>query len=184
MANELNRNIGKATDAARLVSAGLNTPGGMARQVAHRAALPHIMRGAEKAGRARRLREIKKRRAAGARGKESAPPQKLTGVGFYMIVGLALIKDVSDIAADLSVFLSVVTILTGITISFIVWFYLFYNGVKIDSRKLATFLISAIIEIIPFLNIIPTFTFTLFFIREMENNPKLKKLTKLAKGKI
>ena len=46
----------------------------------------------------------------------------------------------------------------------------FYNNVKLNSRKLATFAVSAIIEMIPIINIIPTYTFTLFIIRAIENN--------------
>jgi len=176
MDNELNRNTTNISDAARLAGAGLNTPGGMAKIAANRVALPHILRGAEKMARGKRLREIRKRRAEGARGKASAPPKKMTGVGFYMVVALALIKDTFDIIADISILLSILTFFTGLLISYIVWFYLFYNGVKLDSRKLATFAVSAIIEVIPLVNIIPTFTITLFVIRELENNKGLKKL--------
>jgi len=118
----------------------------------------------------------KRRVVARTRTTQPTIPKKMTGPGFYMVVSMAFIKDIFDIIADLTLLLSVLTFLTGALISYIVWFYLFYNGVKLDSRKLATFLVSAIIEMIPLVNIIPTFTITLFIIRELENNKSLKKL--------
>jgi len=134
-----------------------------------------------------RINRTRKRMAALRKTRKklaTQPPQKkkMTGAGFYMVVGLAVIKDIVDFA-DFTGFGYVLTAFLGFIISYIVWFYLFYNDVKLDSRKLATFVASAIIEISPF-NFFPTFSITLFIIREMENNPKLKKLTKLAKKKL
>lgn len=125
------------------------------------------------------LRKMRKKVAI-----EQPPPKKMTGPGFYMVVGFAFIKDLIDLAG-LTGFGLLLTSFLGFILVFIVWFYFFYTGVKyFEGRKLATFIISAIIEITPGLNFFPTFSITLFIIKELENNPKLKKLTKLAKGKI
>ncbi len=51
-------------------------------------------------------------------------------------------------------------------------------------QKLATFIISAIIEVVPFLNILPSITISLFIIRAMENNPRLKRVASITKGKV
>jgi len=131
------------------------------------------------ARKANKLRKLKKRFEA-----KNPQEKKMTGAGFYMIVGVAIIKDLVDLI-DLTGIGVILTTALGFLIDFIVWFYFFYTGVKYyQGRKLATFLISAIIEIIPGLNILPTFSFSLFIIRAMENNPKLKKVTKITKGKI
>ncbi len=128
---------------------------------------------------ARALRKFKKQL-----GNKKTQEKKMTGVGFYMIVGIAIIKDLVDLI-DLTGIGVILTSILGFFIDFIVWFYFFYTGVKYyEGRKLATFLISAIIEIIPGLNILPTFSFTLFIIRALENNPRLKKMSKITKGKI
>jgi len=166
------------TDTAKRIGgiAGAGMPGKMAQRAVEAAANPYITNKAEGMARARRLKEIKKRRAAGARGKASAP-KKMTGPGFYMVVGIAIVKDLLDVFLNVSVVLSVVVIATGLLISFIVAFYLFYVGVKPSAKKVAVYAVSAIIELIPFLSIIPTFAFTLFIIRALENNPKLKKMT-------
>jgi len=143
------------TDPARRVGGivGAGTPGKMAQRATEAAIMPDIANTARKAARARRLKKIKEKRAAGERGKASAPEKKMTGVGFYMIVGIAAVKDLLDMFLNISVVLSIVVIGTGLLISFIVAFYLFYVGVKPSVKKLATFTISAIIELIPFLSI-------------------------------
>jgi len=118
-----------------------------------------------------------------------APLKKLTGVGFYMVVMLAIIKDISDIFLNLSIVFSFFVIFSGLIISFIVFFYLFLNNVdfitKYGSKKLVILITSFIIEIVPFLSIIPVFTFTLFLIKAIENNEQLKKFNEsLLKLKI
>jgi len=104
-----------------------------------------------------------------------APEKKLVGPGFWMIFSLTVIDEFMDVFLNLTFILSFVTVLSGLIVSFIVYFYLFYNGVSFTTRKLATMFISFLIEMIPFLNMFPTYPFTLIMVRWLENNERIKK---------
>lgn len=109
--------------------------------------------------------------------------KKLRGIGFWAIVGLALLKDLLDIFLNVTIILSVVVIPITFMISIGVLMYLYLNGVKIDTRKGATIFIGFLIDAFPFLSFLPTFTFTLFVIKWMENGGG-GRLGKLARGAI
>ncbi len=106
--------------------------------------------------------------------------KKLTGVGFWIMFTLAVIKDILDIIFDLTVVLSFLTIVSSFIWTIILGFYLFYNGVKLSTRTVASFSITTIISLIPFLNLLPETTFNLVMIRSLENSDKLKKITNIA----
>jgi hypothetical protein len=106
---------------------------------------------------------------SGKRGK------KLSGGMFIFMIILTQIKDLSDIFFNITGVLFWVTFITGVGIQFIVILYLILNGVKLDSRKFATYITSLIIESIPYLNLLPMATINLLIIRKLENSPLKKK---------
>jgi len=158
------------------------SPGKVAQRLTEAATTPLIARGAERLARKQRLKKIQENRGRGLRDEAASPPKKLSGPGFWMVVGAAILKDTLDVFLNISILFSVLVIFTGLIIIFIVSFYLFYNGVKLTTKKLAVWAVSAIIEIIPFLSILPTYSFTLLIIRAMENNEHLKKAAAQKKG--
>ena len=111
----------------------------------------------------------------------AAIAKKMTGVGFYMVLFGVFLNDLVGIVADLSVILFFVAVITGIVVQGIVALYLFWNGVKLSERKLASFLISFIIEVIPFVNLLPAGTVNLIAIRAIENSEMAKKVARYKK---
>lgn len=113
--------------------------------------------------------------------------KKLTGAGFGIIVGLAIVKDILDILFNFTVVLALLASFAGIVISFVVIFYLIYNDVKWTTRKMVAIIITFVIEFIPIVNaLIPAATINLFIIRKFENSDRFKefiekKTTLLAK---
>ena len=101
--------------------------------------------------------------------------KKLTGPGFWGIVCLALLKDISDVFLNLTLVVALFVIVSGLVINFIIFFYLFYTGVKPSMRKLATIAFSLIIGMVPFLSILPETTASLFILRIIENNERIRK---------
>lgn len=140
-----------------------------------------ISRAAQRASESYKKRQGGKQKASQARSEEDK--KKMTGVGFWMIVGLALAKDLLDILTGLTVVLIILVVFTTMTISFIVAFYLFYVGVKPDTRKVVTWALSFLAEIVSG-GFLPTYTISLFIIRFMENNGEFSALAgKLKKFK-
>lgn len=101
--------------------------------------------------------------------------KKLTGVFFFLVLALAGIKDLLDVIGDITLIFSVVSLITGPVISFVILFYLFMNNVSLDSRKLVTFIVTTIIGLIPFLNLLPETMLNLILIRIFENSELAKK---------
>ena len=95
--------------------------------------------------------------------------QNKFGVGFYIILVFAIIKDISDVLFVLTVALAWIPPITGIIMNIVIGFYFFFIGVSLNRRKLATFGASFIIEMIPFGGILPMTTINLVAIRMMEN---------------
>ncbi|NOY35545.1 MAG: hypothetical protein GXP44_01330 [bacterium] len=112
------------------------------------------------------------------------PPKKLSGAGFWMIFSLSLANEILDVFLNFTLFLSLLTLITGLAITFIIAFYLYGQGVKPSSRKLALWIVSVAIESIPFLNILPTYPVSLLVMKKMENSEFLKKHASvmMAKG--
>ena len=115
----------------------------------------------------------------------TVPGKVMHGPGFYLIVAAAFTKDLLDIGFNFTLLLSIATILTTLLITFIVTTYLIYNGVGLTEKKLAWWVVSLCVGLIPFLNFIPEYTISLFVIRLLENNRLLKQFvkTKEALGK-
>jgi hypothetical protein len=117
------------------------------------------------------------------RGNNKKPQdKKLNGWGFWAIFALAFVKELLDILANFTVVLAILSVIGSLLITFIVWFYLAVNGVSLDKSKFAVYIISIIVEIIPGLNMFPTFPLTLLIVRIMENGGiDLGKLQKFHK---
>ena len=100
----------------------------------------------------------------------NASEKKMNDIGFWFIVGAALMKDVLDLFLHLTVVLSFLILFVGFAVTFLTLSYFFYSKVKFDIRKLATFTISMIIEILPVISILPMSVVNLFVIRYFENS--------------
>jgi uncharacterized membrane protein len=104
------------------------------------------------------------------------PEKKLTGPMFFIMVGLAMTKDILDVIFTFTIFLSVLSSLFGIMISFLILFYFIYSDVKWTTRKLVTVILTFVIEFIPIISaFIPAATLNLFIVRKFENSDRLKK---------
>ncbi|MEK7593928.1 MAG: hypothetical protein AAB471_02045 [Patescibacteria group bacterium] len=105
----------------------------------------------------------------------SLPEKKLTGPGFWMMVMAALLKDLLDLFLNFTVVLSFLVILFGLIISFAIAAYFFMSGVSFTTRKLAVFVASSIIEMLPFISFLPMTTIMLFAVRKIEHGDWAKR---------
>jgi len=108
------------------------------------------------------------------------PEKKMNGVGFWMIVALAIFKDALDLPVNLTFIFSFLVFFTGLFMSFIIFFYLFYNNVgfvtKFSVKKLLTMVALPVVEMTPFLSFFPMATVSLFIFRYLENHATAKKI--------
>ena len=159
-------------------AASLATPIGAARTAATTLVNPRLDRAAKKYVERRRQQT----------GVQAEPEKKLTGISFWLIVGLAIVKDALDLFLNLTLVLILLVIPIGFLISLCVFIYFYFQGVKMDSRKIATIVIGFLIDVIPILSIFPTFTATIFIIRWLENSGDKKFLgvsvSKIAQMKV
>ncbi|MBX4216191.1 hypothetical protein KW797_04560 [Candidatus Parcubacteria bacterium] len=91
------------------------------------------------------------------------------GMGFYIILTLAVLKDLSDILLDLTVIGAPITSFSTIIMDMIVVAYLFMIGVKPSAGKVATFAGSFILDVVPGLSFLPMTTLNLYFIRYLDD---------------
>lgn len=136
---------------------------------------------AEKVARAAQRRLVARRRRKGRLEAKKAPKKKLTGVMFYVILSVTIIKDLFDVVFALTVILSFLGVLFGLLVTFVVLIYYFFNQVNLTSRKLVVFFVATVIEILPFVGILPMASVSLILVRHFENN---KKSRKFAHGKV
>ncbi len=115
------------------------------------------------------------RRYQKKKGMTAHPQKKLSGMGFWMIFSLSLLNTFMDVFLNFTFILSAITLVTSLVITFIIGFYLYNQGVKPSSRKLALWITSIIIESIPFLNMLPAYPVSLLMMKKMENSDFLKK---------
>lgn len=132
--------------------------------------------------------EQKRRERLRVMGKEKSiklPEEKLVGAGFWIMIGVAMFKDIIDIFLGLSLILSFLIVLTTIVINFVVFFYLFYNDVEITNKKVASWVSTFILEVIPLgLFFLPLTTLNLIIIRTLEHNERIKKFATASHGKL
>lgn len=108
-----------------------------------------------------------------------ASQKNLTGPGFWMMVMAATLKDLLDLLLNFTVILSLLVIFFGLIISFTIALYFFMSGVSFTTLKLAVFVASSIIEMMPFVSFLPMTTITLLAVRKMEHSDFAKKATTL-----
>lgn len=112
--------------------------------------------------------------------KQFAPAQKepsKMGVGFYVLLVCAVIKDLTDILLNLTIIFSWVTSFTGAIMTMAIWSYLFLSGIKMNASKLATTAISSIIDMVPGFSALPMTTLNLLAIRFIDwAESKVKKI--------
>ncbi|MDP3958076.1 MAG: hypothetical protein Q8Q36_01265 [bacterium] len=96
-------------------------------------------------------------------------PKSKFGVGFWILVFFAFLKDTTDFLLNLSVVGAPLTVATGFVMNTIVGLYLWAVGVRPTATKVATFGVSFIIDVFPGTSFIPATTFNLLFIRYLEN---------------
>lgn len=109
--------------------------------------------------------------------KEVTPVKKMQGIGFYIILLMCVVEDLLDII------LSLVTPITSVILTFIIFTYLILEKVDFNSRTIARWVISFIIELIPVVNIIPTYSIIFFLTKTFENNASIKKATETLQVK-
>jgi hypothetical protein len=115
-------------------------------------------------------REISEEREA----RVAVDEQKLSGAGFVMMMMLALFKDFFDVIANFSIILAFLSTITGIIVSFVIFFYLFYNNVSFTSKKLGVLFTMLLIETVPFLSLLPMTAAGLFIVRLLEHRKTAK----------
>jgi len=99
--------------------------------------------------------------------------QKMDGPLFYLMMCFTILDDVMDIALNATFVLSIAATILSLIISFMVFTYLYSENINWNTRKLIMWSISFIIEIIPFLSILPTYTIIFALTKKLENNPSL-----------
>jgi len=135
---------------------------------------------------AERLRENRKK-AAEKRGETNVNltyNKKMVGPMFWLMVALAVTKDVLDVIFAASVVLSFLSSIFAVLVSLTVLFYMKYNNVPFTTRKVVTMAITFIIEFIPFASLLPLTTINLFIVRIIDNNERLTKLVEKSGGAI
>lgn len=100
---------------------------------------------------------------------QEKPKKKMTGIGFWAMVMIAAIKDLLDLALNITIILSILVIFIGLVVTCIIMLYYFAIGVKFTTKKLATIAITGMMEIMPFLSIFPVTVFSLFIVRTLEH---------------
>lgn len=94
----------------------------------------------------------------------------MTGPGFW-IVGIltGLDETVLDFFANLSVVFAIFVFFTGLFIGLITFGYLYFSGVPFDISRGAVLAVGIMIEVMPFISILPAGLASLFTIRWMEH---------------
>jgi heme/copper-type cytochrome/quinol oxidase subunit 4 len=106
--------------------------------------------------------------------------KKMTGFGFYIVLLLTIIEDVFDLIANITVVLSFLVVIVNFIITAVVFIYMYKEGVKPESKKIALWGISFMIESFPFTSLFPSYSISLILTKLIENNKdKTKKLERV-----
>lgn len=108
--------------------------------------------------------------------KPEEPQKKMTGAGYYVVLSITIIEDILDI------FLSFITPVTSIIVTLIIFIYLYSQKVDMSSKTAARWILSFIIEAIPILNILPTYSIVFALTKAVENNEAIKKVAQMKDG--
>lgn len=126
-----------------------------------------------------------------------SPDQKKLGAGFWIIVLVAMVLDISDVFSQIvGALLTFSTVLspagflveafswgTDLVFGSIIAMYLFMGGVRPSTRNVATVALSIFIELVPLLGILPMETIMLFVIRHFHNK-EVREVQKKRQGSV
>jgi hypothetical protein len=118
------------------------------------------------------------------------------GPGYYIIVMVAVLKDMLDVIntllglafsatavlLPLGVFLNFLTSITGFLLGFVIFMYFWAIGVKFDKKKILTIIASVFVEIIPFLDMLPMETICVLAVRYFDVMTRIAGALKKKKG--
>ena len=161
----------------------MHRPARAAQRAPEQASAEAMVVGAEKVARIAQQR-LKKRKGREAE-KQRKPQQsqkKLTGPLFIAMLFLTLLKDMLDIVFTFSVILIIFSVIFGLMITFTLLIYYMMNDVKLTSRKLVVFVVSMVLEILPFTGILPMASVSLVLVRVLENNERFRKMASKKAG--
>lgn len=99
----------------------------------------------------------------------SIEKKKMTGFVFYLILLLALVKDLFDIILGVTLILDLLVIPISFAIDIIIAIYFFVSGVNPSARKIGYWATDGIIDAIPEIDMLPMTTFAVVTTRLMEN---------------
>ena len=132
---------------------------------------------------AKRLRERREKRIERKNiGEKTDKKKKLEGPMFMFMAMLVIVKDLLDVVFTFSVLLVFLASAFAVIVSLIVLFYLKYNEIPLTTRKVATMVITFLLEFIPFAGLLPLATLNLFLVRIIDNNERLGNL--IEKGSL
>ncbi len=100
--------------------------------------------------------------------------QKLEGLGFFVILSLAILNDFTDLLATATMVLYVVSIITTFITKLIIFSYYFYHGVTLSTRKLVLWVVTTITSLFTPL---PTTIANVVLTRIMYNNELIRSAT-------
>ncbi|MEX0672787.1 MAG: hypothetical protein WDZ82_03355 [Candidatus Paceibacterota bacterium] len=98
------------------------------------------------------------------------PKKKLTGWPFYVVLFLAIIKDIVDIIVTIFVISSIASTAAAALLTIVIVPYYLYSGVLPKTKKVVMWVITAVIAYVPFLAVLPTATINVVLTRIMTNN--------------
>jgi hypothetical protein len=108
---------------------------------------------------------------------EQLAPKKMVGFWFYIVLLLVGFDDLLlDTGFNLTGFLAVLAPIVSNFITLITGFYLYTQKISPTSNKLSLWILSIIIEFIPFINLFPTYLVSLLITKKLENNPTARKI--------
>ncbi len=128
-----------------------------------------------------RKKRIATKRKSQYSSKKQKIEKRLVGPVFWTVASFAIFKDVLDIFFTLTIFLILLTGIFTILISLTILFYLIFNRVPFTLRKIVSLTLMAILEFVPFANLIPATTIGLFVVRYLDNKEIDKKNKKRGK---
>ena len=101
------------------------------------------------------------------------------GMGWYVVLALAILGDFIGALLDLSLFLTVVTTLLGWFIAAVIWIYYYMHDVGFVDKKLIAYLVALIVTTLPMINALPELTIMFVVVRSIENQERLHHNTKV-----
>jgi len=179
--NEKLRSVGRIARSAMILGA-TQGPARAAERAIEKAGAEAMAVGAKRVAVAAQRRLLGRKQRQGQLDTKKMPKKKMAGMMFYMMLSLTIFKDLLDILLTFTLFLSVLGVLFGLLITFIVLIYYFLNNVSLTSRKLVVFVVSMTIEMLPLVGILPMASISFILVRNFENSQRLRKFAESKVG--